>query len=1125
MKNILFTVLFVAFGLQSFGQILVGNDERENTKITIRQSLTDLEVSQEFSFLELERMRTSIGEFFKINMGEEFVTSSKISLAELPVYTTLVEIPFCEDIVIEEQAYGERIFELEDGVKVYPKQASQSKQNEELPFEFNKEYYSTNSFGKQNRVEIEVLGIMNGVRLAKLSVSPIRYNPSANRIEFISRLDYTVRFVKADYQSTVSLRSKTAPSFSNFISDKTINPKNISASVNSSPISRPYKMVIVSSPMFEQALQPFIEWKTQQGFEIIELYTDQTGTSATSIKSYLKNLWENATEDNPTFDYLLLCGDVAQIPAFDGEYVNYSDGHPTDFYYAEYTNDMLPDVFYGRLSASTASQMQAIVTKTLSYEKYSFEDDSFLNKILLVAGKETNSPAPTCVNGQMNYAKQYFNGLDTSVYYNPSSGNKASEIRSKINDGQGWINYSAHCDESGWYSPSFLSSNVTSSTNIGKFGFYINNCCLSSKFDESRCFAEALLRANDKGAVGVIGSTNYTYWNEDFYWSVGAKNPTVNPNYNANALGAYDRVFHSHSESYDKWYTKAGQIVQAGNLAVEMSNSNLTNYYWEVYTLLGDPSLEPYVGVGLEFDADIAGNLPIGTAELSFENLPAYTYVGLSKNNTLIAAAQCDQEGNLNLEFEPITEPSDVIVVLSNQFYKPLIDTISIIAVNEPYILINEIRFTDDATGEIVDVLQPNKQYTLHFNAKNVGNQPLVAANLHLEWLEQITVLGSSDFALGTIMPQESSLCEQVFKFKTHDGIQNDLELDFVISISGYNYTNSKVIKKKVEAPELDAVKLNLIPQGENNQINVTLKNIGKLPSQNGIVSIESRSANLTLLNPTSADVVSLAPNAETETCFAVLVTQGEEIEFAISYIAGAYSIVKKYTVDVSGRIEDFESAIIPQEWQNDQTYPWILDSTVAKSGSCSLRSADISDDQSSVLTIVANAFAQDSISFDVKVSSENNYDFFKFYIDGTEKLSLSGTSSDAWKYRSFAVSPGEHTFKFEYVKDYSTSKGEDAAWIDNLKLPISGSATFIPEVETGQISIVPNPADNQVLVSLFESGSEVFIFDMNGKKMYERRNCANTIRIETSDMPSGVYTLCIKNGNTLKTEKLIIAR
>ncbi len=1124
-KGLLVLVLLVAFGFQSIAQVLIGKDASENLNCTVNESFENLEISQRFSFLELERIRESNSEFYKLNMGDNFVHSLKLGEADLPTYTFFVEIPFCEDIVIDEKVEGKRVFSLGNDVKVYPKQPSQSKQNEELVFQMDKRYYSTNSFGNENRVSIEVLGVMNGVRLAKISVSPLRYNPYLNQIEFVETLNYTVRFVNPDYPRTLSLRKKTNSNFSNFISSKVMNPKNVSASVSASPVTSPYKMIIVSDRRFEVALQPFVEWKTRQGFEILIAYTDEIGSSTQNIKSYLQLLWDNASENNPAADYLLLCGDVSQIPTFDGEHAGYGEEHPTDLYYAEYTNDILPDIFYGRFSATSVSQMQAIVDKTINYEAYLFEDDSYLDKILLVAGKETNSPAPTCVNGQMNYVKQYFPDKDTSVYYNPASGSYSSQIKSKINSGQGWINYSAHCDESGWYSPSYLSSNVSSATNVGKYGFYINNCCLSNKFDESSCFGETLLRAEDKGAVAVIGATNYSYWYEDFYWSVGAKTTSVNPNYSSNALGSYDRFFHTHSESFGQWYTTAGQMIQAGNLAVEQSNSDRTEYYWEVYTLMGDPSLVPYAGIPQDITATIPDNLPIGEGNKTFQSLPAYTNEALSIDTTLIAAAQADQMGNLDLEFEPISTPDSLTITMTNQFYKPFTVTIPVIVADEPYISLSEFRFEDIETGEQVEKLQPNKTYNVHFNAKNIGNRPLSGAEIRIEWLEHVSVVGSYDYQVGNFAVDQTIECDSVFQIQTHPTIEDGFRLDFVFIVEGVEYNRSQVVKKFVEAPKLDIDKINIETAQETTQIEVTVKNIGSIGVGEGVVSIESRSANLLFPQSTSVNVDALNPNASQNVSFPATISSEEDIVFVVTYTAVSYSSRLEYVLEFTIPTVDFDQAVVPEEWINDANNAWRIDTERTNGGEYALRSGSIGNGESSVLTINTTVLSSDSVSFYVSVSSENNYDFFKFYIDGVEKTSLSGTSNSGFVRRAYALSAGEHTLRFEYIKDNSQSSGSDAAWIDDLTLPRKGVWTGLSQIATNDLRLAPNPADKYIGVSGIEFGSRVFIFDNNGKKLYEGLSISSDLQIDVSNLPSGIYNLCVEKDNRLITKKVIIAR
>lgn len=1125
MKKISATLLLtLAMSICSFAQVLVKTASRNVQPVVLENSSTNLKLSQDFSFLQLERMRTSQGDFFRLDMGEEYTTTAKVGLPELPVYSCLVEVPFCEQIRVSERAQGVQEFALQGNIKVLPKQASQSKQNEELPFAFDKACYSSGSFTSENRVSIEIIGTMNGVRLARLTVCPVRYNPGENKVEFAGHLDYELHFVNPDYQKTLSMRAKTNARFSDFLSSKTVNPKTVSAEVYSSNVTRPYKMIIVSDRMFEQALQPFIRWKTAQGFKIHTFYTDEIGSTTTDIKNHLQTLWNNATESDPAADYLLLCGDTGQIPAFSGQHGSYGANHPTDLYYAEYTNDILPDVFYGRLSATTEAQMQAIIAKTLSYEKYEFEDDDYLDRVLLVAGKETSNPAPTCVNGQMNYVKQYFAGLDTSVYYNPASGNFSSGIKTKINQGAGWINYSAHCDESGWYSPSYLSEDVNAATNSGKYGFYINNCCLSSKFSENRCYAETLLRAENKGAVGVIGGSNYTYWNEDYYWSVGAKNVVVNPAYSSGALGAYDRFFHTHSETFDKWYTSAGQMVQAGNLAVSMSSSDRKEYYWEVYCLLGDPSLMPYAGTAEDFEVEVPEVLPIGADNIHLDALPAYTYVGLSVADTLLAASQADQAGSVDLNFEALNDVCDVKIVMTNQFYKPYMNSIAVTVMDEPYLAVSDVRFTDTQSGETVEKLRADKEYSLSLRVENLGNQSLQNASIRVECPDETHILNDAQSTLGTVNAHQSISLQDVFLIRTQGGIEDGETLEFAFVVEGTDYNRSKVARIEVEAPEADLDNLSLARVETEMQLGFTIVSEGSLPLAQGSVSVISRSSNLTFAEPATATVPSLEAGQTMDFSFPAIVGEGEQVAFDIRYAAGDYGFINSYVINVANGVVDFEDGVVPSLWVNDDANPWTIDSSQAHGGAYSLRSGAIGDNQTTVLEFSVDAAMQDSVSFYVLVSTENNYDFFKFYLDGSEKVSLSGTGNTSWRKFSYPVSAGEHSVKFEYSKDYSSSSGSDAVWIDDVSLPLGGTVS-LSEIETDNIRICPNPADRQVCISGIERGSRVFVFDLSGRKVCETRAVSDSVLIETDRFETGTYSVCIEKGGNLTSRKLIIAR
>ncbi|WP_026673611.1 hypothetical protein [Alkalihalobacterium bogoriense] len=123
-------------------------------------------------------------------------------------------------------------------------------------------------------------------------------------------------------------------------------------------------------------------------------------------------------------------------------------------------------------------------------------------------------------------------------------------------------------------------------------------------------------------------------------------------------------------------------------------------------------------------------------------------------------------------------------------------------------------------------------------------------------------------------------------------------------------------------------------------------------------------------------------------------------------------------------------------------TGDWLRTNQRAYEGEYSYGSRIISHNQQSnaYLTIVT-----DYIEFYWFVSSENNYDWFEFYIDGVREFRASGTSN-YWTKFSKQLPSGEHTFRWRYMKDGSVTHGDDRAYIDNLVLSIVSNRYFIED-------------------------------------------------------------------------------
>ena len=477
--------------------------------------------------------------------------SSRVGAPQLPLFSHLIEVPLCKgfDIDITDDEYD--TLQL-DGSLVMPAQSPRSKSDTAWhPMEIDRSIYSKDAYYGETPATVEAIGIARDRRLARLQFAPVRYNPVQNKLIICRKAKLTISYRGADPEATLEMFERYhSPAFNS--GAQTLNDLYPKAVRTTAPV----RYVIVANSMFRGHLDDFVQWKRRKGFMTDIVYTDNpsVGNTTSSIQTYLRGLYTDATTASPAPTYVLLVGDVAQLPAFSAQVTSPSSDHVTDLYYMTWTvGDHLPDCHYGRFSAQTVAQLTPQVQKTLMYEQYTFADPSFLDRAVMVAGVDGGSagdfgythadPAMdyaiiNYVNGAHGFANVYYFKNDvsivptgvTNVTVSSSASGNSAVVRQYYNLGAGLINYSAHGGSTGWGTPNFGNSHVAQMTNVQKFGLMIGNCCLTNKFEESTCFGEALLRKDNYcGAVGYIGGSNSTYWSQDFYWAVGIRS-NIGPN-------------------------------------------------------------------------------------------------------------------------------------------------------------------------------------------------------------------------------------------------------------------------------------------------------------------------------------------------------------------------------------------------------------------------------------------------------------------------------------------------------------------------------------------------------------------------------------------------------------------
>ena len=992
---------------------------------------------------------------------EGYLPSTAVGAPTLPTFSALIEVPLNGgyEVTVSEAEYDTVAVATAAGRRLMPLQPSRSK-SDTKPHALivDEKVYGADAYYGAEEALVEAVGVWRDRNLARLQWSPVRYNAVQGTAIVCRKATVTVRYVHPDEAATKAMYSRYhTPAFR---SDAGVINSLYPKSVTTSGV--PVRYLIVAYSGFRGQLDNFVAWKERKGYMTDIVYTDDAavGNTTASISAYLQSQYTNASATTPAPTYVLLVGDEGQLPAFTG---TTSSEHITDLYYMTWTGgDNLPDCYYGRFSAQTVAQLTPQIDKTLMYEQYTFADPAFLDRAVMVAGVDGGTAGDygyTHADPAMDYAiTQYINGStgysqvryfknNTSIVPTGSnvtvasseSGNSAT-VRGYYNQGAGWINYSAHGSSTSWGTPNLTTSHVAAMTNTQKFGLMIGNCCLTNRFQTDECLGEALLRkGNYCGAVGYIGGSNSTYWYEDFYWAVGLRSsigPTMSMAYMSTALGVYDRAFHTHGESESDWVATQGGMMQMGNMAVQSSTSSRKLYYWEIYHLMGDPSVMIYLTQADVMPLAVANAVISGTSTLTVSAAP-YAYVTMRDTTTgvRIATAYADATGVVTLPLPASLTVGSYEVAASAQGYRTAFQTVMVLPPDGAYAMVTAMTGGEQVAAGSTAALS----LTLH----NPGNATAHNVTVTLATSDATVTLGGTTLTVDSLTAGGTvTLTGATATADAHAADMARVTVTATTTWTGNATGTSNMLFLTTVAPVLTLTASTTeagVTSGGNGSVDVTLTNSGHAPLATSLMTLTTPTALLaasadnsnsfTLASGASvtrhytlhADV--LMPAALSLTAHAVVTTGGDTM---------ATLPIDVFTGTVP--TETFEGGYQLSGWTQG-TLGWTVTSGTAYEGTYSARSTSaMSHNDTAVLSYTQTVAESDSLVFHYSVSSENNYDKFHFYLDGTELVVASGNVE--WTRAAFAVAPGTHTYLFTYSKDYSVSSGSDCAWIDRVQLP-----------------------------------------------------------------------------------------
>jgi len=441
--------------------------------------------------------------------------------------------------------------------------------------------------------------------------------------------------------------------------------------------------VIVCGPQFVGAMAPLVDWKTRKGWPVVLVTTDETGITNGSIQAWLREAY--ASWATPP-EYVLLVGDVGSVPSWSFQ------GNVTDLPYALLDgDDWFPDVMIGRFSVSNQSECQAMVAKTVAYEQAPHTDDTaWFTRSVMVAGQYASTtpmhtvrfcgeqlaslgfdpidPVTPMPGDEGNYIISPFQPRD-GFGINQNSGPQV--IKQSIDTGCSMIVYRGWAyGAAGWEPPHYTVDHIPALENGAMNPIVMSFVCLNGDFAAAEpCFGEVFTRVGGstpetfKGAVAFIG--NGEHWSHTRY-------------NDAMAISVFERIV-------DPGITSLGGLLNAGKFRFleyfpghldETGDEESVEFYFHIYSLLGDPELNFYRAVPSALTADHPAALAAGTTQVTVTVTEADgltplagARVGIAQAGALLGRALTDAQGVARVVLEtPVADgPVDVTASSSDR--------------------------------------------------------------------------------------------------------------------------------------------------------------------------------------------------------------------------------------------------------------------------------------------------------------------------------------------------------------------------------------------------------------------------------------------------------------------------
>ena len=205
---------------------------------------------------------------------------------------------------------------------------------------------------------------MRDLHALSIQITPFRFSPLLNELEVIESVEISI-IETGDNSESGTSSSRTSRSFEPLYSNLVVNYETQSRNED-------YQMPAVlyicgGNSQTNNAFQQLVNWRHKRGYVVYTASVSETGSSTGAIKNYIQTAY-NTFDPPPEFVGLVgYVGGTYSVPTYDECFGHDWGGCDGDFPYTQLDgNDFLPEIFIGRISVGSGSDLSTVICKIIN---------------------------------------------------------------------------------------------------------------------------------------------------------------------------------------------------------------------------------------------------------------------------------------------------------------------------------------------------------------------------------------------------------------------------------------------------------------------------------------------------------------------------------------------------------------------------------------------------------------------------------------------------------------------------------------------------------------------------------------------------------------------------------------